>query len=86
MPRDGVRELTVLSEFRPFGLTAEALDGGSPSGDDDGDYRFFLFDPQVAKQRDEAVEVEDASSSDHELFVRGNRYLLNFCGNAGPWI
>ncbi|KAL1559265.1 anaphase-promoting complex subunit 1-like [Salvia divinorum] len=75
MPRDGVRELTVLAEFRPFGLTTEALDGGSPSGDDDGDYRYFLFDPQVAKQRDEAVEVEDASSSDHELFVRGNRII-----------
>ncbi|XP_057804626.1 anaphase-promoting complex subunit 1 isoform X2 [Salvia miltiorrhiza] len=75
MPHCSVRELTVLTEFRPFGLTAEALDGGSPSGDDDNDYHYFLFGPQVAKQRDETAEVEDASSSDHELFVRGNRII-----------
>lgn len=68
----------MLTEFRPFGLTAEALDGGSPSRDDNDDYHYFLFDPRVAKQQDEATEVEDASSSDHELFVRGNRCRLNF--------
>ncbi|KAG8390120.1 hypothetical protein BUALT_Bualt01G0050500 [Buddleja alternifolia] len=77
MPAGGVRELTVLSEFKPFGLTAEALDGGRASDDD---YNYFLFDPQVAKQRDEAEELDDASAlsserSDHELFIRGNRII-----------
>lgn len=78
MPCGGVRELTVLTELKPFGLTAEALDGGTPSGNGDGNYQYFLFDPQVAKQRDEAGVLDDASSSDHELFVRGNRYRLKF--------
>ncbi|KAL2248926.1 UNVERIFIED_CONTAM: Anaphase-promoting complex subunit 1 [Sesamum indicum] len=77
MPSGGVRELTVLSEFKPFGLTAEAADGGNSSSDD---YHYFLFDPQVAKQRDEADELDDASPlsserSDHELFIRGNRII-----------
>ncbi|KAL0341265.1 UNVERIFIED_CONTAM: Anaphase-promoting complex subunit [Sesamum radiatum] len=75
MPSGGVRELTVLSEFKPFGLAAEAADGGNSTSDD---YHYFLFDPQVAKQRDEADELDDASPlsserSDHELFIRGNR-------------
>ncbi|KAH6787332.1 hypothetical protein C2S52_006884 [Perilla frutescens var. hirtella] len=74
MPQNGVRELSVLTKFKPFGFTAEALDGGSLSGDDD-DYHYFLFDPQVATQRDEGAELDDASSSDHELFVRGNRII-----------
>ncbi|KAH6824303.1 E3 ubiquitin ligase, partial [Perilla frutescens var. hirtella] len=74
MPQGGVRELSVLTKFKPFGFTAEALDGGSLSGDDD-DYHYFLFDPQVATQRDEGAELDDASSSDHELFVRGNRII-----------
>ncbi|KAL0359162.1 UNVERIFIED_CONTAM: Anaphase-promoting complex subunit [Sesamum angustifolium] len=77
MPSGGVRELTVLSEFKPFGLAAEAADGGNSSSDD---YHYFLFDPQVAKQRDEADELDDASPlsserSDHELFIRGNRII-----------
>ncbi|KAL2526600.1 Anaphase-promoting complex subunit 1 [Abeliophyllum distichum] len=71
----GVRELTVLGEFKPFGLVAEALDGGKPTDDD---YHFFLFDLNVTKQRDEAADELEASSSnrsDHELFVRGNRII-----------
>ncbi|KAL8463255.1 hypothetical protein ACS0TY_034046 [Phlomoides rotata] len=75
MPIGGVRELPTLSEFTPFGLTAELMDGGNQSDDDD--YHYFLFDPQVAKQQDEAPELDDASSerSDHELFIRGNRII-----------
>ncbi|KAK4436500.1 Anaphase-promoting complex subunit [Sesamum alatum] len=77
MPSGGVRELTVLTEFKPFGLTAEAADGGNSSDDD---CHYFLFDPQVSKQRDEADELDDASPlsskrSDHELFIRGNRII-----------
>ncbi|GFP97654.1 anaphase-promoting complex subunit 1 [Phtheirospermum japonicum] len=77
MPRGGVRELTVLTEFKPFGLTAEALDGGKHA---DEDYHYFLFDPQLAQQRGEAEELDDASAlcserSDHELYIRGNRII-----------
>ncbi|KAL6503767.1 hypothetical protein OROGR_025690 [Orobanche gracilis] len=76
MPRGGVRELTVLTEFKPFGLEAEAMDGGKHL---DHDYVYFLFDPHLAQQRDEADELDDASPfcserSDHELFIRGNKY------------
>ncbi|CAA2984556.1 anaphase-promoting complex subunit 1 [Olea europaea subsp. europaea] len=70
-----VRELTVLGEFKPFGLVAEALDGGKPSDDD---YHFFLFDLNVTKQRDEAADELEASTSnwsDNEVFVRGNRII-----------
>lgn len=73
-----VRHLTVLGEFKPFGLIAEALDGKSADEITD-EYEYFLFDPEVTRQRDE-VESDDteASSSlsdrsDHELLIRGNR-------------
>lgn len=74
----GVRELSVLGEFKPFGLVAEALDG-KPSGNLDDDYRYFLFGSEVTKQRDDADKFDDASpsgdGSDHELFIRGNRII-----------
>ncbi|CAI9091739.1 OLC1v1026843C1 [Oldenlandia corymbosa var. corymbosa] len=74
----GVRELTVLGEFKPFGLVAEALDG-KPSEDFEDDYLYFLFDPELARQRDEADDLVEAPSSshrsDHELFIRGNRII-----------
>ncbi|KAF3656077.1 hypothetical protein FXO37_15627 [Capsicum annuum] len=74
----GARELTVLGEFKPFGLIAEALDG-KPSDTCVADYRYFLFSPQVTKQRDEADELDLPSPSsdwsDHELFIRGNRII-----------
>nr|XP_016447758.1 PREDICTED: anaphase-promoting complex subunit 1-like [Nicotiana tabacum] len=74
----GARELTVLGEFKPFGLIAEALDG-SPSDNCAEDYRYFLFSPELTKQRDEADELDlpspSSDRSDHELFIRGNRII-----------
>ncbi|XP_058181037.1 anaphase-promoting complex subunit 1 isoform X3 [Rhododendron vialii] len=76
----GARRLTVLGEFKPFGLIAEAVDG-KPSDDAVGKYDYFLFDPEIARQGDEAEDHSDASSSsstgrsDHELFIRGNRII-----------
>ncbi|KAF3675854.1 hypothetical protein FXO38_04594 [Capsicum annuum] len=58
----GAIELTVLGEFKPFGLIAEALDG-KPSDTCVDDYRYFLFSPQVTKQRDEADEHDLPSPS-----------------------
>ncbi|GJR84537.1 anaphase-promoting complex subunit 1 isoform X1 [Tanacetum coccineum] len=75
MPPIGIRNLTVLGEFKPFGLIAEALDGKST----DDDYTYSLFDPELTRQRDEPEFDENVSSlsdrSDHELFIRGNRIL-----------
>jgi anaphase-promoting complex subunit 1 len=73
----GVRQLTLLGEFKPFGLIAEALDG-KPADDVTDKYDYFLFDPQVVRERDEASEPDASASafsdrSDHELFIRGNR-------------
>ncbi|XP_021295540.1 anaphase-promoting complex subunit 1 [Herrania umbratica] len=75
----GVRQLTVLGEFKPFGLIAEALDGKPPYNSADN-YDYLLFDPEIARQRDENLD-NDASASalsdrrDHELFIRGNRII-----------
>ncbi|KAG6765462.1 hypothetical protein POTOM_029505 [Populus tomentosa] len=79
-----VCELTVLGEFKPFGLIAEALDGKPPDTDPD-DYDYFLFDPEIARDRNEINETDTCGSalrdrSDHELFIRGNKipiYLLS---------
>lgn len=73
----GARELTILGDFKPFGLIAEALDG-KPSDSCMDDYHYFLFNPEVTKQRDEASELDfplPSDRSDHELFIRGNRYI-----------
>lgn len=73
----GARELIILGDFKPFGLFAEALDG-KPSDTCVDDYRYFLFSPEVTKQRDEADELDlsaPSDRSDHELFIRGNRYI-----------
>lgn len=73
----GVRELNVLGEFKPFGLIAEALEG-KPPDDVPDKYDYFLFDPEMVRDRDE-IDDADASGfalsdrSDHELFIRGNR-------------
>lgn len=73
----GVRHLTVLGEFKPFGLIAEALDGKPAENAADNDYDYFLFDPELTWQRDEAEDLEcsynSGNRSDHELFIRGNR-------------
>lgn len=72
----GARHLTVIGEFKPFGLIAEALDG-KPSENVADSYNYSLFDPEVTKQRDEDDEVEGSGTccdhGDHELFIRGNR-------------
>ena len=72
----GVRRLTVLGEFKPFGLIAEALDG-KPADNVTDKYDYFLFDPEVARERDESGEQHASGSafsdrSDHELFIRGS--------------
>lgn len=73
----GVRQLTVLGEFKPFGLIAEALDGKPPDNSTDN-YDYVLFDPEIARERDESLCGDDSAAAlsdcrDHELFIRGNR-------------
>ncbi|KAJ0045528.1 hypothetical protein Pint_06536 [Pistacia integerrima] len=74
----GVRHLTVLGEFKPFGLIAEALDGKPPDNISDK-YDYFLFDPELVRDRGEADRDVGGSqtepSCDHELFIRGNRII-----------
>ncbi|KAK1572161.1 hypothetical protein Q3G72_028403 [Acer saccharum] len=79
----GVRNLTVLGEFKPFGLIAEALDGKPPDNLPDK-YDYFLFDPELVRDRAEVDQngggggcssSEPSERSDHELFVRGNRII-----------
>ncbi|XP_054788723.1 anaphase-promoting complex subunit 1 isoform X4 [Prosopis cineraria] len=78
MPADS-RCLTVLGEFKPFGLIAEALDG-KPADVITDKYDYFLFDPKVARDRGEEDTCDEATSAlcnqgDHELFIRGNRII-----------
>lgn len=75
----GVRRLTLLGEFKPFGLIAEALDGKPPDTVAEN-YEYFLFDPEIARDRtaeDDCDEVASALNNrgDHELFIRGNRII-----------
>ncbi|TKY56881.1 Anaphase-promoting complex subunit 1 [Spatholobus suberectus] len=75
----GVRRLTVLGEFKPFGLIAEALDGKPPDTVTDK-YDYFLFDPEIARDRDAEDDCDEVASAlsnhgDHELFIRGNRII-----------
>ncbi|KAL1825219.1 hypothetical protein ACET3Z_011997 [Daucus carota] len=74
----GARHLTVIGEFKPFGLIAEALDG-KPSENVTDSYHYFLFDPELTKQREEDDEFEGSGTysdrGDHELFIRGNRII-----------
>ncbi|KAK2994888.1 hypothetical protein RJ640_002281 [Escallonia rubra] len=81
----GVRHLTVLGEFKPFGLVAEALDG-KPSDNVSDKYEYFLFDPEITRQRDEADGFDTSASSsdrgDHELFIRENRSGLYYSNVA----
>ncbi|KAL6003365.1 Anaphase-promoting complex subunit 1 [Asimina triloba] len=69
----GVRHLTVLGEFKPFGLIAEALEGGKPPENAHDRYHYFLFDPEIAHERDGDVGCDFLHSGNHELFIRGNR-------------
>ncbi|KAK7300517.1 hypothetical protein RJT34_11363 [Clitoria ternatea] len=75
----GVRCLTVLGEFKPFGLIAEALDGKHPDTVSHK-YDYFLFDPETARVRDAEDDCHEVASAltthgDHELFIRGNRII-----------
>lgn len=73
----GVRHLTVLGEFKPFGLIAEAVDG-KPADNVTDKYDYFLFDPETVRERDETDEASASALSDrcdHELFIRGNRII-----------
>ncbi|WOL06876.1 anaphase-promoting complex subunit 1 isoform X1 [Canna indica] len=81
----GVRELTVLSEFKPFGLVSEELDGKSLE-DVPEEHHYFLFHPDVAREGDgpagpSTADLDFSSPSppyddgDHEIFIRGNRII-----------
>ncbi|XP_031380609.1 anaphase-promoting complex subunit 1 isoform X2 [Punica granatum] len=71
----GVRELTVLGEFRPFALIAEALDG-KPLDDPADKYDYFLFDPQTVREDpDSGPDASTSGQCDHELFIRGNKII-----------
>lgn len=72
----GVRRLTVLGKFKPFGLIAEATDSNPPDDDNAaGSYQYFLFDPNLTGQRDDADgnEASFLRQREHELFIRDNR-------------
>ncbi|KAI4306844.1 hypothetical protein L6164_030088 [Bauhinia variegata] len=76
----GARRLTVLGEFKAFGLIAEALDG-KPADIVTDKYDYFLFDPEIVRGKDEEDNCDEAASAlsnrggDHELFIRGNRII-----------
>ncbi|KAF9596426.1 hypothetical protein IFM89_011255 [Coptis chinensis] len=77
---DKVRELTVLGEFKPFGLIAESLD--AKSDETNNNYDYFLFDPKLTRQRDDVSDCHSSVSpsvswngTDQELFIRGNRII-----------
>ncbi|KAH7677904.1 Anaphase-promoting complex subunit 1 protein [Dioscorea alata] len=78
----GVRNLAVLGEFKPFGLKAEEQDGEPVDALPDK-YDYFLFDPAVARERDELFSPSHefstpdppSTSGDHEIFIRGNRII-----------
>ncbi|CAN0909752.1 Anaphase-promoting complex subunit 1 [Linum grandiflorum] len=74
------RELTVLGEFKPFGLIAEALDGGKPQdgGTVSDKYDYFLFDADTVGDgygADDSTASALSDHCDHELFIRGNKIL-----------
>lgn len=71
----GVRQLTVLGKFKPFGLIAEATDGKSPDENSTDSYQYLLFDPELTGERDDAVanEANFSRQREHELFIRDNR-------------
>ncbi|KAI0497371.1 hypothetical protein KFK09_020594 [Dendrobium nobile] len=78
----GVRYLTVLREFKPFGLTSEEQDGKPAEGVPEK-YDYFLFGPEVTRERDDVPPFDSDFSSagsffecgDQELFIRGNRIM-----------
>ncbi|EPS73838.1 hypothetical protein M569_00901, partial [Genlisea aurea] len=69
MAPSGTREITVLSEFKPFGLTVEAQDGVDPPGEA---YEYFLFDDSLFSEKG---YPNDGDGGDHEIFVRGSKII-----------
>lgn len=71
----GVRQLTVLGKFKPFGLIAEATDDKPPDDNFADSYQYLLFDPELTGQRDDedGNEVNFSRQREHELFIRDNR-------------
>ncbi|KAK9683476.1 hypothetical protein RND81_10G143700 [Saponaria officinalis] len=95
----GVRQLTVLGEFKPFGLLAETLDGKPPhttttavattataadnSNNVSDKYDYFLFDPQVTRLRDQ-LDFSDSSPSSLSSDVADHEIFIR--GNRIMWI
>ncbi|XP_042405084.1 anaphase-promoting complex subunit 1-like [Zingiber officinale] len=81
----GVRELSVLGEFKPFGLSVEDLDGKTLD-DASSEHQYFLFHPEVAREGHGTASNLDFSSpctpseGDHEIFIRGNQIIWS----SGP--
>ncbi|KAJ0233773.1 Anaphase-promoting complex subunit 1 [Hirschfeldia incana] len=73
----GVRPLTVLGKFKPFGLIAEATDANPLSDDVADSYQYLLFDPDLTGQRDDddGNEASFSRQREHELFIRDNRII-----------
>ncbi|XP_026414673.1 anaphase-promoting complex subunit 1-like [Papaver somniferum] len=77
------RNFTVVGEFKPFGLIAEALDGKQPfesAANKPEKYDYFLFNPKITRENDNSFDYDSSASSscdqsDHELFIRGNRII-----------
>ncbi|EOA21984.1 hypothetical protein CARUB_v10002491mg [Capsella rubella] len=74
----GVRQLTVLGKFKPFGLIAEATDGKLPDESYADSYQYFLFDPELTGEQDDANGSDSNFSRqrEHELFIRDNCLTL----------
>ncbi|XP_010423455.1 PREDICTED: anaphase-promoting complex subunit 1 isoform X1 [Camelina sativa] len=71
----GVRQLTVLGKFKPFGLIAEATDCKSPDESYADSYLYDLFDPELTGERDDADDGNESNFTrqrEHELFIRDN--------------
>nr|VDC78379.1 unnamed protein product [Brassica rapa] len=73
----GVRSLTVLGKFKPFGLIAEATDCKPPDVDVSDSYEYFLFDPHLTGQGNDGDgnEANFSRQREHELFIRHNRII-----------
>ncbi|ERN05300.1 anaphase-promoting complex subunit 1 isoform X1 [Amborella trichopoda] len=74
----GVHTLTLLREFRPFGLTVEEADGETHENRPE-DYQYSLFNPQITRDprflAENSVTSASCDQSDHEIFIRGNRLI-----------
>ncbi|CAN8257090.1 unnamed protein product [Cochlearia groenlandica] len=73
----GVRQVTIIGKFKPFGLIAEATEGKSQDDDFNDSYQYFLFDPELTGQREntDGDEANFSRQREHELFIRDNRII-----------